>query len=332
MITEQTDHMITEQAIITTATPAIILGDVCIHLTDTQKKYTLNIEQDHVTCATKTSHGIAGGTYRGLMFYIDDIHDEILKWQTNDITEITSVISMDEQPFIISGTHFGEIIIWKFEGDYKNAVCISKISTGRIDQLIFDNMFIVVVSENYRYLLTILHERCALVVHAMSKIIQWNHQWKQRLHKESIKIIQPAIENCIKHGTNLNHAMKLLNCATENYEDRLPYCSEKFIEILVKVPRTLNNTIIKRLASFRGPKLNCAICGDLDTESKTCYLKTCQHRFHSTCIQEMIRKVPEYHHEIQLEYALHYNLMCPICRQPFTENDVGDDIFLNQHL
>ena len=46
----------------------------------------------------------------------------------------------------------------------------------------------------------------------------------------------------------------------------------------------------------------------------------------------MIRKVPEYHHEMQEEYALHYNLMCPVCREPFTENDVAEDIFLNQHF
>ena len=81
--------------------------------------------------------------------------------------------------------------------------------------------------------------------------------------------------------------MNLLKCATENYEDRLPYCSQKFIDMLVDVPRKLNSIVIKRLASFRGPKLDCAICGDIETESKICYLKTCQHRFHSKCIKEM---------------------------------------------
>ncbi len=328
----KTDSMISEEDIFTTDTPAIISGDTCIYLTGEQKQYTLNIDRDHITCVTRTYYGIAGGTHRGLMFYIDDHQNEILKWQTDDRTEIRSVVAMDDQPYIISGTHFGEIIIWKIEGDHKNAICLSKISAGSIDHLFFDNMFLVVISRNYRYLLTVIHERCALVAHALYKIIQWNSQWKQRLHRETKSIIQPTIENCILHETGVDDAMNLLKCATENYEDRLPYCSQKFIDMLVDVPRKLNSIVIKRLASFRGPKLDCAICGDIETESKICYLKTCQHRFHSKCIKEMIRKVPEYHHEMQQEYALHYNLMCPVCREPFTENDVAEDIFLNQHF
>jgi hypothetical protein len=47
---------------------------------------------------------------------------------------------------------------------------------------------------------------------------------------------------------------------------------------------------------------------------------------------ELIRKTPEYHHEMQQEYALHVTLKCPTCREPFVETDVCEDRFLNQHF
>jgi len=61
-------------------------------------------------------------------------------------------------------------------------------------------------------------------------------------------------------------------------------------------------------------------------------LKPCQHRFHLGCIRELIRKTPEYHHEMQQEYALHVTLKCPTCREPFVATDVCEDRFLNQHF
>jgi len=123
--------------------------------------------------------------------------------------------------------------------------------------------------------------------------------------------------------------MDIIEECTEDYADRKEWCDEDTVELLLDVPANASKLILKRLVTFKGPRIDCPICGDSETKDSVSFLKTCHHRFHTGCIAEHIRKTPEYHQEMQYEYALTVELKCPTCRAPFVSEDVKLDNILN---
>lgn len=316
----------------TTDSPAIITENRCISLKENRREYELDIMMGEITCVCATYNGICGGTDYGIVFVVDELNNDIHHWSNSRQTAITAVAAMGEQPYVITGTEYGEIMIWKIDSEDTDIVGIEKICPYRIDHISFDNMFAVIVHRQNIQLLSVVIDRCVLAVDALTKCMAWSSQWKRRLIKESSKLLQPAVETCILQRTGMTPAMELLLEATEEYGDRLKWCNREFIDILMDSDPKKSRLVLKRLASFSGPKLECVICNQTDGLEKICYLKPCQHRFHLGCIRELIRKTPEYHHEMQQEYALHVTLKCPTCREPFVATDVCEDRFLNQHF
>jgi hypothetical protein len=315
-----------------TDSPAIIMENKVISLKENRREYELDNMIGEITGVCATYNGICGGTDYGIVFVVNEINGDIHNWSNSRQMPITAVAAMDEQPYVVTGTENGEIMILKIDSEYTDIVGINKISPHRIDHIAFDNMFAVIVHRQNIQLLSVVIDRCVLAANVLSKCMAWSHHWKRRLIKETSELLQPTVETCILQSSGVKSAMGLLMEATEEYGDRLKWCNREFIDILLDSDPKLNRLIIKRLASFSGPKLECVICNQSDGLQKICYLKPCQHRFHLGCIMELIRKVPEYHHEMQQEYALHVTLKCPTCREPFVESDVCEDRFLNQHF
>lgn len=322
----------TKGTILTTKTPAIITEQKVIPLKNQYQQYEIEIDKGEITCVTETFNGICGGTDIGTVFMVNELEEEVHCWNTTNRASITAIQAMDNQPYVITGTDRGEVMIWKIDEAETDIVSISRITTCQIDAIYFDNMFAAIIRGQTVFLYTIVHDRCILAANTISKIMRWSEQWKRRLVKETQNLIQPCVETCIIQTSGLPDAFELLLQCTEDYADRLKWCNRDFVDILLESPTHYSKLVIKRLASFSGPKLDCAICNDEQRSDKIVYLKTCQHRFHAGCIAELIRKVPEYHHEMQQEYALHVTLKCPICREPFAESDVENDRFLNQNF
>jgi hypothetical protein len=312
--------------------PAIITNQKVIVLKDDRREYEIGPTIGSISCVTNTYNGICGGTTLGTVFMVDEIAGDLRQWSSLRLTGISAVAAMDKQPYVITGTDHGELIVWNIDSNDTNIVSITKITSARIDHIFFDNMFAAIIHRQHVQLLSIVQERCILAVNAIEKCMTWSEQWKRRFIRETTSLLQPTVETCILQNSGVGQAMELLLSSTEEYGDRLKWCNRDFIDILVEVDPTLNKLILKRLASFSGPKLECVICNDENKIDRICYLKPCQHRFHIGCIQELIRKLPEYHHEMQQEYALHVTLKCPTCREPFVESDVCEDRFLNQNF
>ena len=318
--------------ILTTEGPTLVTEHKVISLKKEQKEYELEDLNGNILCVTSTINGICGGTTEGIVFMVDEFSGDIQFWSTTTKAEITAVQAMDDQPYVITGTENGDIMIWNIDGKNTDIVAIQKITNARIDHIFFDNMFAAVIHNQHVHILSVVHERCTLAVAAIHKIMSWSVQWKRRLLKETKTLLKPCVETCILQESGVKDAISLLTECTEEYSDRLKWCEKDFIDVLLEAPRTITKLVIKRLASFSGPKVECVICNDEHRADRICYLKTCQHRFHTGCIAELIRKTPEYHHEMQQEYALHVTLKCPTCREPFVDSDVCDDRFLNQHF
>lgn len=328
----ETEHHILKSKgeIFTTDTPAVVSGKCMYCLTKEKHQYDIDIVGE-ITCVAETFEGICGGTSRGVFFVVDMQSHEIVQWSSSEDHPITTVCTMDEQPYAITGTELGELIVWKIEDRDTHIVHISKIANCKIEHIVFNNMFAAVIFRQNVQVLSVVHARAVLAAHVMTVIMKWSPKWKDRLLQETSTVVKPIIEACIVQNRAMSDAMELLDLCTVDYHHRLAFCQQEFIDILLEAPIDLSRHIVKRLLCFRGPKLDCAICQE-SRDAEISYLQSCNHRFHTDCLREMVRRRPDYHHELQREYALHYNLMCPTCRKPFSEEDIKTDHFLNQHL
>lgn len=326
----KTEHLVTSNEIFTTNTPAIVTSQKVISLKNDRQEYKLGPLQGHITCVTETYNGICGGTTDGVVFMVDESTGEIQQWESTTFTGISAVTAMDDQPYVITGTDHGEIMIWNIDSKKTNIISITKFTSARIDHIFFDNIFAAVIQRHNINLVSVVLDRCALTTNAIKKCMSWSETWKRRIIKEASSLLLPCVETCILQNIGVQAAMDLLLDSTDEYKDRMKWCSQDFIDILLEVDPKMNKLVIKRLASFSGPKVECAICNDEHNMDRICYLKPCQHRFHTGCIAQLIQTLPEYHHEMQQEYALHVTLKCPMCREPFVDTDVCDDRFINQ--
>lgn len=312
--------------ILTTNTPAIIVNNKVLTLDSNAKEFTIPEMRGDITCAVSTTLGICAGTSKGTVFIINskDMHE----WSSTNTHAITAMAAMDNQPYVVTGSASGEIAIWDIQKT--GVVTITHLSNTSIDNIHFENMFAIVTQHTTVHLLTIVQERCMIAVNTMQKIASWSHVWKSRLLNKTTTLVIPAIIGCILNETGVAEACTLSEKCTEEYADRLEWCRPEFVDILLEAPKEMAKKLLQRLASFRGPKLDCVICSNNESNDLICFLKTCQHRFHTGCIAELIRKTPEYHREMQYEYALEVSLKCPTCRHPFSSEDVAEDVFLSQ--
>ena len=318
----------TDGPIITTNTPAIITNRRVITLDSDAKEYTLHKMRGDITCATSTISGICGGTSEGIVFIVDHKNEDIHEWSSTNSHTVTAITAMGDQPYVITGSGMGDITIWDIQK--MSVVGIIHLSNATISHIHFENMFAVVTQHTTVNLLSVVHDRCVLATNTMQKIASWSPLWKSRLLKKTTDLIQPAIVCCILNNVGVEDAIALVEECTTEYDDRLTWCKSEFVEVLLEAPNSLSKEILRRLASFRGPKLECVICHGDDSEDTVCFIKTCQHRFHTGCIAELVRKTPEYHQEMQYEYALEVSLKCPSCRTSFVSEDVEEDVFLSR--
>ena len=328
----KTERVYTSEDIFTTNTPAIVTNQKVISLKNDRQEYKFDTLKGKITCVTETYNGICGGTTHGVVFMTNEIKGDIQQWESTTSVGISAVTAMGNQPYVITGTDHGEIMIWNIDSEKTNIVSITKFTAARIDHIFFDNMFATVIQRHVVNMVSIVINRCALTANAITKCMSWSEPWKRRIIKETTSLLRPCIETCILQNIGVIAAMDLLLESTEEYKDRMKWCNRNFINILLEVEPKMNKSIVTRLASFSGPKVECAICNDENNADRICYLKPCQHRFHTGCITELIERLPSYHHEMQQEYALHVTLKCPMCREPFAATDVCDDRFLNLHF
>lgn len=308
--------------------PSILISNV-LYALEKDAKTRINVHGD-ITCIVGADDGIFGGTSEGHIFMVDKT-GRVQTCPLDETKIFTAVDTILETNVVVLGTTDGTIYIW--DCFFKSLLTKQKIGTSPIHCLHSHSMFCMVACKLEMQFISIVPDKVTLVVHALNTVMAWSNAWKTRLLKDAKQVLEPAIVESLDKDRATKAALRLLEVCTEEYEHRAMWCSSHLVDALLQCSGTeAANNILHRLASFRGPRFDCAICADEERYDSICYLKTCHHRFHSGCIGQLIRKTPEYNDEMQYDYALTYSLRCPICRTSFSSEDVGEDTLLNKYL
>jgi hypothetical protein len=312
----------------------VVTNNNVYHLTDSdiEHVFTLNVDGS-ITCIEDIGYGICGGTSEGGLFKINIDEQTINHWKSEGSFSVTCMAKISKSSQMLSGTSSGQITMWDHE--QSDILVQVDITNSPITHIFTEGMFVVVLSYKKITLTTIVHDRCILAVHGLNSIIFWSQAWKTRLLRECNSLLKPTIALCLQYRSAVTTVFELLEECLVEYQDRAPWCKPDIIQIIAETIATGESphaiAILTRIASYIGPKFNCVICNDEDCEDSISMFKTCEHRFHTGCIAELVRKVPEYHQEMQYEYALSVSLKCPSCRAPFKSEDIQLDTELNKY-
>lgn len=301
---------------------------------DTHQDYDVDVEGS-ISCVLKMKNCIRGGTTNGELFCVKyDTYNvqshTIETWNTPFNDRITAIAHVPDTEHILVGTDVGHIILWDTTDD---GTFISRRLTSRpIEHILCKNIFAMVTYGNTLECLTVIPERAVLTCCALTCIMSWSFFWRRRMIQNVKTTVMPSAILCMRKESTERLALTIMEKCTEEYNDRSSWCTERVFDSLIRATSPDAQTMLERLVTFRGPRLFCMICNDDDKDKTISFIKSCNHRFHTCCIQELIDKQPEYHEEMQYEYALSFELKCPTCRQPFTPEDVCSDTFLNENL
>jgi WD40 repeat protein len=317
-----------------TANNIIVTNNRVYYLTpdDIEHVFTLNIG-GAITCIVDIGYGICGGTSEGVIFKWSNIDQSFEQWWHGTDFSITSMARISTSSHIVSGTSSGQLTMWDHENIEQ--VVSTDITNSPITHIFTEGMFAMISTHKKLTLTSIVYDRCILAVHVLNSIIFWSHKWKTRLLRECNSLLKPTIAMCLQYKSAVTAVFELLEECTIEYQDRASWCKPDIIKIIAETIATGESphaiAILTRIASYTGPKFNCVICNDEDCQDSISMLKTCKHRFHTGCIAELVRKIPEYHNEMQYEYALTVSLKCPICRAGFISEDIQLDTELNKY-
>lgn len=278
-----------------------------------------------ITCIAPTTDGIVGGTSTGNIFMLQFDTKEIREWTSTDSVVVTAMTPLKHTKLVVAGDANGKLSIWNTtSSEFELTV---PISTKPIEHIYVDSIFAFVIHARHIKLVSIIQDRAGLSCQCIHNIMTWSYPWKKKVWLNTTSVVKPVVKECLRQRKHIAVAMDIIEECTEDYANRKEWCDEDTGELLIDIPAT--KLILKRLITFKGPRIDCPICGDPETKDSVSFLKTCHHRFHTGCIGEHISKTPEYHQEMQYQYALSVELKCPICRTSFDAKDVQIDHILN---
>jgi len=287
--------------------------------------YDLNIT-GAITCVSPTEDGIVGGTTTGNMFLLNFETRQLHEWNGSRVLTAMAPLTHLQWDGIITGDVNGNLSIWNIS----DSGITTSVSTSPIEHIYVESIFAFVVHAGHINLVSIMQDRAGLTCQSLYNVMTWSYSWKQKLLIHTESIIKPSVHECLKRGTYLADAMDIIEECTQEYDNRSHWCDGDTVELLLETTSERTKLILKRLVAFKGPRIDCPICGDAETKDTVSFITVCHHRFHTRCITEHMNKTPEFHQEMQYEYALSVELKCPTCRAPFVENNLKLDTILNQ--
>jgi len=291
-----------------------------------EHQYELDVEGT-VTCLCETLGGIAGGSSDGSIFILDFETRKVMHWNSLGGIVCTAMAKLDGTDCLLIGDAIGRLTLWNTKThEFEHATAVS---SSPIEHIFVESIFAFLVHAHHIKLVSIVQERASLSCHCLHNVMTWSPPWKRRILNAVSTSVKPVVKECLRQKKTLAIALDIIEECSEEYSARAQWCDDDLVEILLDMPMASSKLILKRLVAFKGPRIDCPICGDDETKDTVSYLSTCHHRFHTGCIAEHIIKTPEYHEQMQYEYALSVELKCPTCRAPFESHNVKLDNILN---
>ena len=291
-----------------------------------EHQYELDVEGT-VTCLCETPGGIAGGSSDGSIFMLDFDTQKVMHWAALGGIVCTAMAKLDATDCLLLGDAIGRLTLWNAQTHaFEHTV---DVSSSPIEHIFVESIFAFLVHAKHIKLVSIVQERASISCHCLHNIMTWSPPWKHRILNAVSTHVKPVVKACLRQKKTIATALDVVEECSEDYAARVQWCDDDLVELLFDMPMASSKLILKRLVAFKGPRIDCPICGDDETKDTVSYLTPCHHRFHTGCIAEHIQKTPEYHEQMQYEYALTVELKCPTCRAPFESHHVKLDNILN---
>ena len=135
---------------------------------------------------------------------------------------------------------------------------------------------------------------------------------------------------------DMKDIMYIIDKCVVDFDDRKVWCQPEIMNTLLlcitkDIPKA--KEIMTKLFCFTGKTFKCSLCLGRSTSPKrwpVSMIKKCGHRFHTKCIKKHMEKHPEWQNDCAQSWALHYQLTCPNCREPFQEEDIITDQLVSE--
>lgn len=137
------------------------------------------------------------------------------------------------------------------------------------------------------------------------------------------------------YRSNTYDLSKVISTCIEDYDNRRAWCTEEMLEVVLEgvkhYPYNYKN-IVSKLFCFKGKLFRCSLCLGSSTSPKSnpiSMLKTCGHRYHTSCINQHVKKTFEWDDVCMNNWALNVTLKCPECRELFGKKDIMQDRYIS---
>ena len=279
--------------------------------------------------------GTTGGNIH--VYEIDDIVVELsmLKCSSSPITCIR--IIDDDNYNVLLGDDSGNVYIYNI---YSN-VCYRhvKLCTECITDIVHrsgEEIFIK-SGDNKIYYCTFDIERpekcCSIVKNIIAKT-----EWRSIFMPKLSEIVKKLFNEITVYEKETNDIYDIISVCIEDHNNRKMWCEKPILDMLLKhiiedEEHRKVKDIITKLFCFQGKTFKCPLCLGCSSSPKSkpiAFITSCSHRFHKECLLEHIKKLPEWNDDCLHNWALCATLKCPICRIPFTQEHVKEDLFISE--
>ena len=217
-----------------------------------------------ITCVTTTDTMIVGGTNKSTLFIYDVNTDAVEQWASSSDAAIISMTHVSETDFIVTGDSRGQLSVWNATA--KNFGICLYISDTAITYLRAHGNLVLAATDSALHAMSVVPFKCASTCLLLHNLLQWSTAWKNIVLRQTIQTIQPCVQSCLIGQQQVEHALDLVDICTEDYNDRSAWCHEKIIDILLGQPLERSRRIIRKIAAYRGHRIECVICNDCENK------------------------------------------------------------------
>ena len=236
--------------------------------------------------------------------------------------ERITAVQVFGKSFLILGTASGTIILFNLLRMME--VYVMAIPNATISDIFIDGVMLYVsTKDNGVFVVSLSPWKQERHLNTLTKIAENNEAWRKEITR-----FPHDFDNTLP-------SLALVKFVEVCTRDRIPeaFRHERIVDAFLqhsKKSKILVRMCIERFmqSSREESRFSCAICqsSTVDLENPLDVIKTCLHRFHHTCLQNLMNSQPRLNDFTMRNWALATNLKCPICRTQFTAGDVAPDL------
>lgn len=288
-----------------------------------------------ITCVSFiTQDELIYGTYNGEIYVLTiNDNEKICIWSEKG-ESCTCILGLEhnEEYTSIVGTQSGKLIFLSLEAD--ETLLASWKANNSIVSLRYKKPLVYILTSDYSiYTIAFDNYPIKRVVKIIENMIS-DKSWRRY-------IVMPKNTNTIQsivisaYRSNTYDLSKVISTCIEDYDNRRAWCTEEMLDVVLEGVKHYPDNykkIVSKLFCFKGKLFRCSLCLGSSTSPKSnpiSMLKTCGHRYHTSCINQHVKKTFEWDDVCMNNWALNVTLKCPECRELFGKKDIMQDRYIS---